>query len=259
MESFKKRKLLLIICIIAIILILFITILTKIKNTKGDSTYLDVKICNGNCLNEVYNKNNKVIYYYDVYNILVNESNSNERLLYLLELDKNNYDNILKSKTDLIDSTSNTNIYKVNNNYSNEDIYIYECNTNGSSEIYIGTDNINKIKNVCSLKETKCLTDKIDTYITSEVISPNVISISSILDIKEEQIEYSIVKRTNFGIYVLIKTDNNEIIDTVDEYFKSKHDSYNKIDLKNNYHLFIYSDSEELNTSDFNSCLKETK
>lgn len=94
----------------------------------------------------------------------------------------------------------------------------------------------------------ECLENILGGYITSEKIIPKEISLNDIIKVDAEKIEYSKVKITDNGlIYAIIKTNDENIIKTVDDYFTKKYNGYKKTKFDNNYLIYVYNKNTDFN------------
>ena len=92
-----------------------------------------------------------------------------------------------------------------------------------------------------------CVKEKIMTYIITEDANYNIVSIDEVTDLN---VDYSEIIKSNVGhIYAIVK-GNNEVIKDFDNYFKKNYKGYKKIELNQNYIVYVYSknnfDIEEL-------------
>ena len=104
--------------------------------------------------------------------------------------------------------------------------------------------------------DASCLESLLGGYITSEIIIPNEIPIDSIINVDINNINYSKVKITNNGwIYVIIKTEDNNIIMNLDKYFNQNYNGYLKTNVNDEYYVYIYNGVNDFNLDEIlNSC-----
>lgn len=103
------------------------------------------------------------------------------------------------------------------------------------------------IKNNISSK-INCIESLLGGYITSEVNEPREISLNDIIEVDMTKLEYSKVKVTdNDLIYIIISTNDNEIINNLNNYFNEKYSGYQKEIVDNNYYIYVYNGSNDFN------------
>lgn len=122
-----------------------------------------------------------------------------------------------------------------------------------TENILMNEDNQNKLQEIINsyIKiNLSCVKNKIMTYITTEDANYNVVDIS---DITKLNADYSEIIKSNVGnIYAIVK-GNNEVIKDFDNYFKKNYKGYKKIDLSQNYVVYVYS-ANEYNIEDLRNC-----
>lgn len=83
-----------------------------------------------------------------------------------------------------------------------------------------------------------CVKEKIMSFITTEDANYNIISID---EVTELNVDYSEIIKSNIGnIYAIVK-GNNEVIQDFDIYFKTNYKGYKKIELNQDYIVYVYS------------------
>lgn len=106
-----------------------------------------------------------------------------------------------------------------------------------------------------------CLISQLGAYITSERLSPIEVELDELIDIDIEKVDYSLVKITdNIGIYVIIKTTDDNIISTLEKYLDKEY-KYYKTSTINDYKIYVYTSGfskddgyDELFESDIKYC-----
>jgi len=95
-----------------------------------------------------------------------------------------------------------------------------------------------------------CVKEKIMTYITTEDANYNIVSIDEVTDLN---VDYSEIIKSNVGhIYAIVK-GNNEVIKDFDNYFKKNYKGYKKIELNQNYIVYVYS-KNNINIEELRKC-----
>lgn len=95
-----------------------------------------------------------------------------------------------------------------------------------------------------------CLKNLLSGFITSEKIIPKEVDLKDIIGIDKSNVEYSKVKITDNGlIYVIIKTDDNSIINTLDMYFNLNYKGYQKSNF-DEYLIYVYNGNNDYNLNE---------
>ena len=131
----------------------------------------------------------------------------------------------------------------------------YHCNNNEKATIWKGT------KFTCSLKENikqnvdlNCLESQLGGYIISEKIEAKDEKLSNLIEYDINNVEYSKIMKSDLGIYVILKTDDNKVIKELDDYFEEKYVGYKSI-IKDNYKIYVYNNVNDFDLEeDLASC-----
>ena len=131
----------------------------------------------------------------------------------------------------------------------------YHCNNNEKATIWKGE------KFTCSLKENikqnvdlNCLESQLGGYIISEKIEAKDEKLSNLIEYDINNVEYSKIMKSDLGIYVILKTDDNKVIKELDDYFEEKYVGYKSI-IKDNYKIYVYNNVNDFDLEeDLASC-----
>lgn len=92
----------------------------------------------------------------------------------------------------------------------------------------------------------KCIETLLSGYITSELNNSVEKSLSDIIDVDIENIDYSKIMVTdNNLIYVLVKTDDENIKSVLDNYFDENYKGYKKANYDSGYDAYIYTSIDD--------------
>ena len=70
-------------------------------------------------------------------------------------------------------------------------------------------------------------------------------------------LQYSKIVSTIIGIYAIIKTNNDEVINEFDEFFRKNYEGYHKANLDDNYIVYIFNGSYDFDlASDLKVCIE---
>lgn len=101
--------------------------------------------------------------------------------------------------------------------------------------------------NISNNSKEECLESQLGGLITSN-ITPDEVNINKIINVNTSKIEYSKVKISGTGaIYVIVKTDDNSIIKTLNNYFDKKYNGYQSTKIDNNYYTYVYNGFDDFN------------
>lgn len=103
----------------------------------------------------------------------------------------------------------------------------------------------NKLEDYDNIEE--CLGSLLGGFITSEVITPEEKSLSDIIDVDMTKISYSKAKVTTNGlIYVIVKTNDNSIVESLDDYFEENYSGYTKSVFDGTYYIYLYNSFNDI-------------
>ncbi|MFR5856958.1 MAG: hypothetical protein ACLUFU_04010 [Bacilli bacterium] len=101
-----------------------------------------------------------------------------------------------------------------------------------------------------------CLNSLLGGYISSEKDEIKEMKISDIIDINLTNVDYSFIGESEYGIYAILKTDDNSIIQELDKYFDQKYDSYQSVNY-NEYRIYAYNKINDFDLNEnLNQCFK---
>ncbi len=131
----------------------------------------------------------------------------------------------------------------------------YHCNNNEKVTTWKGE------KFACSEKENikenvdlSCLESQLGGYIISEKIEAKEEKLSNLIEYDINTVEYSNIMKSELGIYVILKTNDDKVIKELDDYFEEKYVGYKSI-IKDDYKIYVYNNANDFNLEkDLVSC-----
>ena len=95
--------------------------------------------------------------------------------------------------------------------------------------------------------DTSCLENILGGYITTEILIPEEKSLEEFIAFDKSKVKNSKVKITkNLGIYVIIETEDEEVLKKLDSYFKEKYQGYQKTGIEK-YTCYVYNGHNDFN------------
>ena len=140
-------------------------------------------------------------------------------------------DNLDGGSTDYIDKGLFVNHYHCNNN---------EKVTTWKGEKFACSEKENIKENV----DLSCLESQLGGYIISEKIEAKEEKLSNLIEYDINNVEYSNIRKSDIGIYVILKTDDDKIIKELDNYFGEKYIGYKSI-IKDDYKIYVYNNAND--------------
>ena len=142
-------------------------------------------------------------------------------------------------------------IYDGGNYYIDKGLFVnhYRCNNNEKVTTWKGT------KFACSIKEkdTKelldCFKSQLGAYITSEKIIPKEEKLENLIEYDKNNLEYSYVMKSEIGIYLILKSTNDKIIQELDNYFAKEYKEY-QTTINNGYKIYVYNNLNDFDLED---------
>ena len=162
----------------------------------------------------------------------------------------------------------NSPLLKIREVYHGGDIYYidkglfvnhYRCNDDEKVTTWKGT------KFACSIKEDdtnnnallNCFKSKVEAYITSEKNVPKEEKLENLIAYEKNNVEYSYVRKSEIGIYVILKTTDDKIIQELDKYFEKEYEGYQTA-INNDYKIYVYNNLNDFDLeNDFATCYKD--
>ena len=159
-------------------------------------------------------------------------------------------------------------LLKIREIYHGGDIYYidkglfvnhYRCNNDEKVTTWKGT------KFVCSIKENNtnnnvllnCFKNKVEAYITSEKNIAKEEELENLIAYDKNNVEYSYVRKSEIGIYVILETTDDEIIQELDNYFRKEYKGY-QTTTKNEYKIYVYNNLNDFDLeNDLATCYKD--
>ena len=150
-------------------------------------------------------------------------------------------DNLDGGSTDYIDKGLFVNHYHCNNN---------EKVTTWKGEKFACSEKENIKENV----DLSCLESQLGGYIISEKIEAKEEKLSNLIEYDINTVEYSNIMKSELGIYVILKTNDDKVIKELDDYFEEKYVGYKSI-IKDDYKIYVYNNANDFNLEkDLVSC-----
>ncbi len=132
--------------------------------------------------------------------------------------------------------------------------YVVACNTKaGDRDIYLSKDE-NVIDNCNITTKEECLNDILGAYIADVENDVTDLDNSKITD-KEVDFYFNRVN-SKVGMYSIIKTDNEDVVNDYEKYYKTKYKVYTKKELSDNYYVFVANGDKNFDLSDLDTCSK---
>lgn len=93
-----------------------------------------------------------------------------------------------------------------------------------------------------------CLEGQLGAYVTTERISPNPVSLKNIIKVDLDDVDYHKFKVTENGwSFAIIKTNNNDIIQNLENYFKKNYSGYKSTLFNDEYYIYVYNGHDDFN------------
>ena len=92
------------------------------------------------------------------------------------------------------------------------------------------------------------LIEEVGFYISSDKTVPKELFIKDLIDVDVNEILYEKVMSNDGAIFVIIKTDNNNILKALDKYFENNYEGYKKVGIKN-YYIYVYNNKIDFSLS----------
>ncbi len=106
-------------------------------------------------------------------------------------------------------------------------------------------------------KLLNCLKSQVEAYITSEKIIPKEEKLENLIEYDKNNLEYSYVMKSKIGIYVILKTTDDKIINELDKYFNKKYKGYQTA-TNNDYKIYVYNNLNDFDLeNDLATCYKD--
>lgn len=86
----------------------------------------------------------------------------------------------------------------------------------------------------------RCLECQLGAYITTEIILPTDKNLNELIDVPLDNVLYSNVKVNSLGaIFVILKTEDERVITSLDDYFKKNYPKYKKEIFDEAYYIYL--------------------
>lgn len=95
----------------------------------------------------------------------------------------------------------------------------------------------------------ECLNSVLDGYIAIEVDDIKEVKLSNIINIDLTNVGYSFIGESTNGIYAILKTNDDNIIEELDNYFNEQYNGYQTVDY-NNYKIYVYNNIYDFDLND---------
>lgn len=239
-----KKKNIIIIAIIVVALVCIPIILIMFQKENTENTYYTIK--------------NRHIYLHDLKSVKINYKNETKELKDWLKEDEQIFWEYLSTLRDdksikhLSYDDGGTEVFET------PDYNIIVCNKiDGNYNIHIGKNIDIHSNGVCSMPivenlegNEKSFRFHLGHYLEQLLVSPGEetklkeVSLDKLIDVDLKSVEYSrVMQHSKEGTYVIIKTNNQEVITKLETYFKEKYKEYQKTSLDHDYKVLIANKS----------------
>ncbi len=246
-----KKKIIISISCIVVVCILALAIFLP-RNSKEDmDSKLNIKEDSNMTTKLYYDLEGRVIYTDNLDNVTFTYEGVTKELRSWLKEDKD-FISVFLGELKLTDTYRDGG----SKNYQYEDITVIECHTkDGNNNIHIG-ENLKYEGNVCKMPNSRKkynnekifldnLINDLGSHITSEVITPHEKFLSDIISVKESPIYSKVMINDNNDIYVIIKTDNTEILNSLNSYFKANYENkFYTTKIADNYYIYLANNTD---------------
>lgn len=242
----KKKR----IIIISTSVILLVVIIAMLIIYKAKEVNKNIKSLNNDKIKMYYQLEDRYIYSHELKEIKLTYKNNTRELKDWLKEDKdflNKYLSEIRTDEHIGYDDGGTTIFET------ADFNIIVCNVMGiNKNIHIGK-NLKYEGEVCKMPIVENYQRKEEIFLfhlgkyleqllgeSGEETKLKEISLNKIINVDLNTIEYSkVMQHSKMGTYTIIKTDNQEVITKLENYFKDKYNNYQKTTLDNGYKVYV--------------------